>query len=211
MSPVGNELLVQLVIPFTVRLFFIAGLLGLAVGIGLILRPSIFFRMSETLNRHRSARRGFKSMEIPRDIGERVYENHRWYGTVIALCSAYVIFGLATKAGAAQIMSVVGGRGATVADWVAWMASAAWWLLIVGSVAGVVVGVLLAWFPDRLRAIERQANRWVSSRQIGRGASTVHLHMDGLVARHPGIAGWLIAIPSAALVIQFGMLLHFRP
>lgn len=40
--------------------------------------------------------------------------------------------------------------------------------LLLGSVAGLLAGVLLLWRPDWLARISRHANRWVSTRQMGR-------------------------------------------
>jgi hypothetical protein len=82
---------------------------------------------------------------------------------------------------------------ATVLDWVRW-------LLLVGSVAGVLVGAVLLFHPNAESRLEAFTNRWVSPRVV-RGWDDVHVNLDRLVEAHPVPAGWLLACTSAAAAL----------
>jgi hypothetical protein len=73
--------------------------------------------------------------------------------------------------------------------------------MIVGSLAGVVVGATLLFYPNAEVTLERFTNKWVSSRRVVRNWDDMNLTLDLLFEAHPAPAGWLLACTSAAAVL----------
>ena len=84
------------------------------------------------------------------------------------------------------------------------------WLLVVGCVFAVLVGILLLFFPDAWTRFEAAANRWKSTHGFFSSADTMHTPLDRWVESSPQAAGWLIAILSTVSVVAFGALLYIR-
>jgi hypothetical protein len=166
--------------------FLVAAVSGLGVGIGLILSTRTTSEFFRGLNRLLSSR------EVP---GTHSYQ--RW------LASAFVLGGLVAAFGLVAADVAVLSRMLAVGNAVTWVAVAldwARWLLIVGSVAGVVVGAMLLFAPNAESRLEAFTNRWVSPRVV-RGWDDLHMSLDRLVEAHPVPAGWLLACTSAGAAL----------
>lgn len=194
----GNYLTDQLLIPFVLWFFIVAGLVGIALGVCLIADSARTLRVLGGMNRWISLRSSLKPMEQPHDIGKTVYGHRRWFGITFAVGGAFAIFMLANVE-AAAVVSALGGNAAPVA--VSWIVESARWILVAGGAVAVVTGAMLVVSADALRAFEGRANRWFSSRQFGKGADTMHLVLDEWVETHPRTAGWLIAAGAAIVLI----------
>jgi len=73
--------------------------------------------------------------------------------------------------------------------------------LLTGSLAGLVVGVLLLWYPERLRMVSNVLNRWVSTR-----------HLDESLERSIALDLWFYRYrrTSATLILlASGYILYF--
>jgi len=84
------------------------------------------------------------------------------------------------------------------------------WFLFIGSVAGVVVGTLLCFYPDALATLEKYANRWFSPRRGLRGGDDMRLTLDRLVETHPGPSGWILACTTLGAGVYAATLLLAR-
>ena len=200
----GNPVTDQLLIPFVLWFFIVAGLVGIALGVCLIADSSRTLRVLGAMNRWISLRSSLKPMEQPHDIGKAVYGHRRWFGIAFAVGGAFAIFMLANVE-AAAVVSALGGN-APVA--VSWIVESLRWILVAGGVVAVVTGAMLVVSADALRAFEGRINRWYSSRQFGKGADTMHMALDQWVETHPRAAGWLIAA-GAAIVLIASMIVWF--
>ena len=79
--------------------------------------------------------------------------------------------------------------------------------LILGSVAGVVAGALLLWRPEWLARLSRQANRWVSTRQMGRNLGQP-INIDRWFYRYGRLSGGLLL--AGAIYIIYMLMAHFK-
>ena len=167
--------------------FLVAAVSGLGVGMGLILSTrttSEFFR-------------GLNSLLSPREApGTHSYQ--RWLAGAFVLGGLIAAFGLVVAVDTAVLgRAFAEGQAAVlvalVLDW-------ARWLLIVGSVAGVVVGAMLLFAPNAESRLDAFTNRWVSPRVV-RGWDDLHMSLDRLVEAHPVPAGWLLACTSAGAAL----------
>lgn len=196
----------QWIVHVLVLFFFIGGVVGAAVGIGLIFRSEQALKAFSTLNRWTSLRKATKPLEIPRDTTETVQKNRYLLGAVFVVCGAIVSYVLVVAYDPQAIIYVL-KLNTLPAAYVAWLLDAMRLVLLLGNVAAIVVGILLAFFPAVLAGIETRGNRWYSERKFFKVGDVVHSPLDKLVATFPRRAGILIAIGSLILVGNFGILL----
>jgi drug/metabolite transporter (DMT)-like permease len=189
----------QLLVQFLLVLFLVVAVSGLAVGVGLIASSPKIVGYFHLLNRWVSTRHLLRPVEVPFDTERATHRHHRWLAAAFVLGGLVSVFGLFAGLDA----TAVGAAFATkrFAPVVAIAVESAKWALIGGSALGVVVGVMLLFYPNAESTLERFANKWVSSRRVTRSWDDMHMNLDALVEAHPRPAGWIIACTSAAAVI----------
>lgn len=186
--------------------FLIGGIVGLAVGVGLILNSECTLRFLATLNRWVSLRSATKPLEIPRDTTRAVQKHRRWLAVIFIAGGAFATFVLATKfdPNAARnllnLQSVHPLIALSLIDF-------GRWILIVGNLAAVAVGVLLAFFPATLAAIETGGSNWFSERRQFKDANTPLLSLDNWVAAYPRRAGVIITVGALLMLGTFAITL----
>lgn len=74
--------------------------------------------------------------------------------------------------------------------------------LVVGSLAGLLVGALLLWRPHRLRAVSDILNRWISTRSMDRPLER-SVTLDPWFYRYRRTSGLLILLASGYIVYFF--------
>ncbi len=74
--------------------------------------------------------------------------------------------------------------------------------LMLGSLAGLVVGALLLRWPDKLRTIGNILNRWVSTRHVNQALDRT-FDLEPWFYRHRRISGWLILLSSGYIIYAF--------
>ncbi|MDO8988731.1 MAG: hypothetical protein Q7U91_03775 [Sideroxyarcus sp.] len=74
--------------------------------------------------------------------------------------------------------------------------------LLVGSLAGLVVGALLISSPQRLRSAGNILNRWVSTRQLNKSLDR-NVVLDSWLYRYRRASAWLILLGSGYILYAF--------
>jgi hypothetical protein len=181
----------QVLSQILILVFLVVAVSGLGVGVGLMLSTRTTSEFFRGLNRWLS----------PRDAPAQAAGTHsyqRWLAAAFVLGGLIATFGLVAAVDVVALSRIL-AEGST-ADLVAAALDWARWLLIVGSVAGVVVGSILLFHPDAESRLEAFTDRWVS-RRVVRGWDDLHMSLDRLVEAHPVPAGWLLACTSAAAAL----------
>lgn len=204
----GDYVVDQLLIPFVVWFFIVSGGVGIALGIALNVGSARTLRVLGAMNRWISLRSSLKPMEQPYDIGKAVYGHRRWFGIAFAVGGGFSIFMLLVHVDSAAVVSALGGNASPAA--VSWIVESLRWILVAGGALAVIIGVMLAFSAESLRAFEAHANRWYSSRKIGKGADTMYLTLDQWVETYPRTAGWLLAagaaiVFAASIIVWLGL------
>jgi hypothetical protein len=180
-------------------IFFVVALAGFAVGVGLLVSAPKTIALFHLVNRWVSTRHALKSVEVPRDTERVSHKYQRW------VAGGFVIGGLVSVVGLIAGVDVAATSTAItrqpVVSTVAVFLSTVKWFLVAGSAFGVAIGGMLLFYPNAEAALERFANRWISSRRVVRNWDDMHMTLDRLVEAHPRPAGWVIACTSAAAVI----------
>ena len=82
----------QWIVQVLVVFFFIGGVVGTVVGVGLIFRSAQALKAFSTLNRWTSLRKATRPLEIPRDTAPVVQKNRYVLGVVCMICGAIVSY-----------------------------------------------------------------------------------------------------------------------
>lgn len=203
----ADNLLWQLLFQVIVVLVLVFATLGVVLGVGLIVSSARTLGLFAVVNRWVSTRGSFKALEVQRSTELLSHRYRHWIGSALIAGGLFAAIGLVTRMDPAAV-GVTFARG-DMATVLAIAAGTVKWFLIVGSVAGVAVGVLL-FFPGALARVEGLANRWISTRRLVRRADEAHLGLDHLVEAHPGPAGWILACTSLGAAIYAAVLLLAR-
>jgi len=199
----------HVLIPAIVMFFLVWGLVGAAVGMGLIVSSARSFRVFGLLNHYVSTRHGMKQMAMPRDIGPSVRRHRRLIAALLVPGALFSIYGLLVRFDAAAIVSTL------ALDYppalVSWIVDSARWSLIVFNVLALVVAIMIGTFPDALGKIEAGANRWISGRKLAYGAETMHLSFDRLVEAFPRSTGCIIVIAASYVAVNAAIIWAHSP
>lgn len=179
--------------------FLTGGIVGVIVGVGLIVNSARMLRFFDTLNRWVSMRPISRPLEIPRDTTQVVQKHRRWLAVLFIAGGAFATYILVTKYDANAARDLLNLK--SVHPLIAYsIVDGARWILIVGNLAAVVVGGLLAFYPEKLAAIEVCGSTWFSERKHTKGADRQHLSLDSWVAAQPRRAGIIITAGSLLMM-----------
>lgn len=206
MEFIDNFAIQRWTVQFLVVLFLAGGLMTFAVGVGLIMGSAGTLRFFAAVNRWVSTRSVIGPVEDSSVAGRPVQKFRRWVAVAFIAGAAFALYGLAT-AFDAQEVSRAFGLDTWPTSAASWLAESARWVLIVGNLAAIVIGMILGFFPDALAALEVGGGRRYVFRRLVKGADTMNLSLDNWVAASPRAAGWVIAVAGLVLVGDFGIVL----
>jgi hypothetical protein len=186
--------------------FLVCGTALLVFVISLIVNSAATLRFSAAMNRWVSLRAATRPLEIPHDTRSSVLKYRYVLAAVFVLGGAFTVYGLLmyfnTRAAVILLgLNTINPRAA------AWLADSLRWALMFGNALAIVAGVMLAFFPNRVAALEAWGGKWISSRQATRGADAMHLGVESWVAMRPRAAGAIIVVMALILISTFGLLL----
>ena len=196
----------QWAVQFLVVLFLVGGFVALAIGLSLIFNSAGTLRFFSGMNRWVSSRRAFKPLEVPRDTRRAVQKYRRWLAVIFVGGGIFAIFGLAMRFDVRAVIFLF-GLDYFRPSFASWVVESARWVLIVGNAAGIVVGIMLAFFPDALMALEARGAHWYSERAFVKDRDAMNLTLDNWVARFPRASGCIITFFALVLIGAFGLML----
>lgn len=200
----GGPILTQLLFSTLVAFLFAGSLLGLALGIGLVLRASATLPFIHLMNHWVSTRQVLTRFDLPLQVAP-LASGARWFGAVLIALGAFAAAILLAKLdpGAVAGLFKVDARTSLLGI----LLDAIRWLLVVGSLAAIVTGVMLLFFPQAWRRVEARANRWYSTRELEVAGDALRPSLDRIVEAFPRASGLLILVASAIAAVFSGMLL----
>jgi hypothetical protein len=193
MTQIGMQLLLTPLMWF----FLLAGVCGVAIGLGLIFCSGRMLTLFEKSNRWISFRRVLKPVAIQRDSWPFVEKHRRALGLVLLIVSIFTIFNLTVDLDLEQISRrlTMGHVAAQI------VVLSVWWFFLIGSVAAVITGIMLLFFPGVVHKIEQQSGRWYSSRHLSRNMDTMHTPLDSLALTYPRELGAAVVVLSLANIV----------
>jgi hypothetical protein len=187
-------------------LFFWAGIAVFAIGLLTTISPSLVMRVGQVLNRWVSTERVFHDLDSPRPSERLFYRYHRIFGCFLVLGGAYVlyVFGSAgLDASRLGNLMFLGSR--TAAQWLLDSLTA---LNRVFGIVAIALGIAVFIRPSVLKTLENSTNRWFAVDEPVKQLDAQHTAPDRLFARHPRIAGILIMLASAYVVLNLRVFLQ---
>jgi hypothetical protein len=203
-----NAVIDQLLIPALFAFFLVAGIAGVVLGIALIVFRGRVFRLMGPLNRWVSGRKTLASLETFHLVDPAVYRFRRWFSAAFIVGAAFSMIMILTRLKVASVVALLGaGRFSVIGPW---LVESLEWMLLLGCLLAVAVGIILGFFPHVLGALEKRANRWYSSRPLGQGADDMHLTLDRWVEYSPRTAGWIISLAALIVAVNSAVVLIGR-
>lgn len=197
----------QFLVPFFIRFFFLFGLVGVAVGAGLILAPQRMQYVFGWMNRWISTRRSMRWFDIPRDVDAEIYRFCRRVWVVLMLLVVYSTYVLIMQVHADDFVAALGLRNSQYSLVAEIAVATVQWFLIVGELLVLAAGIMLFFFPETLVAIEKRVNQWCSTHHWTLPLDAMHMGFDTWARGRPRIMGGLIIAGALFVDINFGIML----
>lgn len=200
----AQQLFMQIVLPAAGLFFLLGSLLGVAVGIGLILRNQGTLRFMHAMNRWVSVPAAVNALDAPVPMPSASARG-RWLGAVLIIVGAYsaaVLVGSVEAQRAAALFGLNPGS-----PLVGILLESAKWLLVLGSLAGIGTGIMLVLFPGAWRGVETKANRWYSTRELAVAGDTPYPALERVVEAFPKASGSVILAMSLLATLASVLLL----
>jgi hypothetical protein len=203
-------LLERVLVPSLILILLIGSLASITFGWALIFRTAQALSFMRGMNRWVSTRRALKELEVPRHVEEPRKAGKLWFGLFLVAGAGFALYVLLARVEIPRAAMVL---GVNVQRWflVALALQTMKWLLVLGSVLAVAVGILMLFFPRALVAFEARMNRWYSTRQLlPPGGESMKFPLDLLVEAYPRAAGWIIAAASLVVAVAMAILVIAR-
>ena len=200
-----NVLIDQLLVPALFAFFLIAGIAGTALGVALVVFRGRALQVIIPMNRWVSARKTLAPLDALHNIDPIVYKYRRWFSAVFIVGAAFSMIMLVAKVDVAAVVALLGASRFSFVG--PWLVESLGWMLLLGSVLAIAIGIILGFFPHVLGSLETRANHWYSSRRIGKGGDEMVLTLDRWVEYSPRTAGWIISIAALIVAVNSAVVL----
>ncbi|MGQ0651577.1 MAG: hypothetical protein ACT4P4_04785 [Betaproteobacteria bacterium] len=178
------------------------GLLGLAMGLLLLLRPQTAFRISEVMNRWISTRQAMRPLDNPISVERAIYRSHRLIGLLLLAGALFTLYVLLVRLQGPELVWIMRRFfGAPVALWLANSVRA---FFVVVNVAAALIALAMIVRPSALKGLEAWANRQYSGRRAMRAWEIPRQGIDPLVQAHPRLMGAVLLVAGLFIVITLG-------
>lgn len=189
--------LLTVILQESILLFLIIGsIFALLLGLLFVLAPQQADALSLRYNRWLSLRRPSKFLEVTHETDHYFYRQHRVIGLFILFSASYILYRFAfdydQTASVHTLTSYLGN-----ANVVAWLLEASLWFLLPISLLLTLFGAVLAIKPSLLKGLERQANRWISTRNIIQPIDKQNKTLDNLAHKNPHYLGWFLIFAAS--------------
>ena len=196
----------QWIVQVLVVFFIVAGLVGIAVGFGLFANSARTLTFLTTMNRWTSTRRAMKPVEILRNTTPVVQKYMRVLAAIFLVGGLYSLYALIAQLNTEAIIFSL--KLSKVHPQISGLLiDGARWILIAGNVAAVAVGIMMAFFPDKLIALEARGSKWFSIRSMAQIGDQMRTPLDRWVAASPRAAGAVITVGSFVIAVSFAFML----
>lgn len=186
--------------------FLFGGFVALGVGLGLFFNSEATVRFFGRMNQWVSLRRATKPLEIPRDTRQAVQRHRRWFAVVFIVGGAFALYGLVAWYDTRAIIFSL-RLDFLKPSFSTWALDSARWVLIVGNLTAIGIGLALAFSPGIIEKVETHGSKWYSERQLTKGRDDMRTPLEAKVAAYPRYSGLIMAFFGLVLVCAFGLML----
>lgn len=177
--------------------FLVASVLVFLMGVGLALRSSSMLRLFDLMNRWVSVGTMIKQHQVPHFVEPVLIKRPILLGVFVVAGAATSVLTLRTF-GAEVFLPLFLGHVPHATATI--LATCTKWLLVIGNVLCVLVGLLMLLSPKVLSRLETAADTWYSVRKgVSSQAQAHNTGVDQWVLANPTVSGVALIIMSLGL------------
>ena len=162
----------------------LAGLVGIAAGIVLIIRPDWLAQFGGRANRWISTRNLDRGLDRTVWLDKWFYQHHQVSGMLMLAGACWIIVFLVSAVDRSRMLAMFARIGDMSPTLTAGLLDGFVLLALAGSVFAALVSLFLLLRPSLLRDFEQGVNRWVSTRRAMYPLEVTRLEFDRYVLRH---------------------------
>jgi hypothetical protein len=201
-STLLGDLLIQ-----TFLIFIVIGcIVSLLVGLWMLMKPDTTLRLNQYFNRWFATDKLTAVFNSRHNVENVLHRHHRLVGALVLIGAMYyLLYGLLFAFRSKDLTAVLFQSAS--APVTGWLATAVVYVLGVGNVLAVVVGIGLLLRPNLLARFEAWANKLVGSDKLQQVLDAMYMQPDVLIVRHIRLVGFLIVGGSIYALASFGIAL----
>ncbi len=188
-----------------IALLLLGAVVGLCLGIGMFFQSESVFRVTRFFNRWLSSRVFTRPLSRPGyRIERQVYRYHRVFGAALLAGAGYMLYSLWFRYDKSATLNIF---RETSPQLVAWLLDSTVFLLTLTSIVALLLALCLVVRPSLLRGMEVWANRWFTTRPMGKPMETMRMQPDEAAERHPRVTALLLVLGGLYVLVSLGFLI----
>jgi ABC-type antimicrobial peptide transport system permease subunit len=180
-------------------LTLIFGILGMTISLMLLFSPHLARNLSNILNRRVNVDKHLEYLDKNIEITEFFYGYHVATGILIVAGSAFSLFFFFFSLDVTKFTDIFFGSQANAFSGELIIRSVTW-LGKIGSLAGLVFGILLLFAPDFMKRIEDKLNFWLETKPLIEKFDKSSHDLETFFFRYPIAVGLTGAVLSFFLI-----------
>jgi len=185
------DIFFEIALQTTNLLTLIFGLSGLVLAALLLFSPDRIVSVGRFFNYRINLNSIIPYLNKDIRVEPLTFRHNRLFGAGLLAASLFVLYSLGGASGAAPFSGVL------------WSILFDVYLLLTkfSAVAGVLLGLALITFPEKIRKIETKMNSWFDTEPVANSLDEFHDSVDVIFLRHPLLFGAVFLIASFLLTI----------
>ena len=184
-------------------LTLVFGVLGMTLSLMLLFAPRLAQSLSNILNRSVNVDKGIEYLDKEIEISDFFYSHHMAMGLSLVAGSVFSLFFFFFSLDVSKFAGIFFGSRVDIFT-AEFIVSAITWIGKIGCLAGLVIGLVLAFKPDFMKRIENKMNSWFATKPMFEKLDKSSHDVDTFLFRYPiavGLTGAVISFFLIALSI----------
>ena len=181
-------------------LALIFGILGIAFSLLLLLAPNVTKKISNVFNRYIDVDKKVSYLDKDIQTESLIYKHHVITAVCLIVGSGFILIFFMFKLDVVNLVNILfsSQKFASINEII--LDSLAMIGKIVG-VAGIIIGFILLFSPEKMKKIEKKVNTWLSTQHMISKLDETHHDIDTFIYQHAVLFGLTGLIASIFLTI----------
>jgi len=199
--PIGFELEIfwEIGIQTIEILTLVFGIMGMTLSLMLMFSPRLTQNLSNILNRSIHVDKRLEYLDKDIQISDFFYNHHITFGFILVVGSAFSLFFFFFSLDVSKFAGIFFGSRTNVFT-AELVVSTITWIGKIGCLAGLAIGLLLAFKPDSMKRLENRLNSWFETKPMIEKLDKSSHDMDAFFFRHSIAVGLVGAVISFFLI-----------
>lgn len=180
-------------------LTLVFGVLGMTLSLMLLFAPRLAQSLSNILNRSVNVDKGIEYLDKEIEISDFFYSHHMAMGLALVAGSVFSLFFFFFSLDVSKFAGIFFGSRVNIFT-AEFIVSAITWIGKIGCLAGLVIGLVLAFKPDFMKRIENKMNSWFATKPMIDKLDKSSHDVDTFLFRYPVAVGLTGAVISFFLI-----------